>query len=139
MPVIAFTTALLVLKQVLLVVLQGGTRVRTGQFAKEEDARAFRGKAGGDAPIVELAQHVIRNGLENEPIFLILLLVVHGAMPDTDLGPYAWTFVAARYLHALFFLRRSQPMRTIAYMVGFAAMVGLAVQLALYALPQLGG
>ena len=138
-PVIALATAALVLKHLVLIGIQGGIRVAKRRFAREEDARAFRGKPGEDPALATLAQEVIRNGLENEPLFLLLLLVLHQAQPDADLATYAWTFLAARYLHALVFLRRSQPLRTITFAVGLAATVGLAVQLGLYAIPLLRG
>ena len=139
-----FATVVLavVLKQVLTVGFQLTGRLRANRFSYPEDALR-PGSEAGDPPGVVHAQHLIRNSLENEPIFLLMLLTYFLAHMTslTDLASqdawvetasiYAWTFVGARYVHGLTFVVRKQPWRTLSYTIGFLATIGLSVQIAL--------
>lgn len=140
-----FATAVLavLLKQVVSITVQGVGRARTKRFAYPEDTKIVPGSEAGDPQNVVRAQHLIRNSLENEPLFLFILLAYSLAHMQSlaDLNSqdawvstgavYAWTFIGARYLHGVSFLLRLQPLRSLSYAVGLLAAVGLGVQVAL--------
>ena len=133
--VLALTVAAVFFKGVALVCVQVVGRLRTKKLAYEEDCKLLPGSTAGDSEGVVRAQHLIRNSLENEPIFLILLTAYIGFHPEGDGALiYAGTFLAARVVHAICFLLRLQPIRTLAYSLGLLAAAGLATQLVLDAL-----
>lgn len=130
-------------KQVLTINFQLVGRLRAKRFSYPEDTKFVKGSEAGDPPNVVHAQHLIRNSLENEPVFIFVLfayLLAH-MTSMADLGShdewvgsaaiYAWTFLGARYVHALSFVMRLQPLRTLAYSVGLLATIGLGVQVVL--------
>ncbi|MFK8004065.1 MAG: MAPEG family protein [Polyangiales bacterium] len=139
-----FATVVLsiVLKQLLTIGVQLTGRLRSKRFSYPEDA-LLPGSEAGDAPSVVHAQHLIRNSLENEPLFVLVLLTYMLAHMTSlaDLGSqgdwvqsasiYAWTFLGARYVHGLTFVMRKQPWRTLSFSVGLLATIGLAVQVIL--------
>lgn len=124
-------------KHVLTVCVQAASRIRSGRFRHAEDAKLAKAEEG-DPPLAERAQHLIRNSLENEPSFLLVLLAVFALNTDAEFQvtgdqaaaavPYVATFLGARVLHALLFLKRIAGLRTLAYSVGLLATLGLAVQ-----------
>ena len=115
-------TIALFLKSFATAGVQGVVRVRHRTFVRAEDA-AFFGKgatpAAAEHPLVDRAQQVLRNDGENVPLFLALLLAfahVDGRAPLV-LG-YGMTFVLARVVHTLAYLRPTQPLRNRAYLLG---------------------
>jgi glutathione S-transferase len=42
---------------------------------------------------------------------------------------YCWTFTIARLLHTVFYTYHLQPWRALSYGVGYACIVGMAVQI----------
>jgi uncharacterized MAPEG superfamily protein len=124
-------------KHVLTVVAQAGARIRSGRFRHAEDAK-LANASQGDPPLAERAQDLIRNSLENEPAFLLVLFAFFALNTDGEFrvsaysadhaGPYVATFLGARVLHAALFLRRIAGLRTLAYTFGLLATLGLAVQ-----------
>lgn len=140
--VFAMVVLSVVLKQLLTILFQLTGRIRANRFSYPEDALT-PGSEAGDPPAVVHAQHLIRNSLENEPLFLLVLVTYllahmtsmadfasHDAWVETA-SIYAWTFVGARYVHGLMFVVRKQPWRTLSYTVGLLATLGLAVQVIL--------
>lgn len=132
---VALVVAWTHLKLFALAGVQGVTRLATRQFVKPEDA-AFFGR--GVAPAreehvrVQRAQRAIGNELENFPTFA-LALVAHAALG----GSGAWalglgaTFVVARTLHSIAYVRPTQPLRNRAYVIGQLATFTLLVRVAL--------
>lgn len=141
--VFATVVVSVVLKQALTIIWQLIGRMRAKRFSYPEDTKLVPGSKAGDPPGVVHAQHLIRNSLENEPLFMFVLLAYLLAHMTSlaDLTSqnawvqsasiYAWTFVGARYAHGLSFVMRLQPWRTLSYSVGLLATVGLAVQVIL--------
>jgi len=134
----AVTAVSLFFKHLLTVAVQATSRFRAKRFRHAEDAKLVKGEAG-DTPLAERAQHLIRNSLENEPIFLALLFgylavntsdgfQVMAAATGTAVI-YAAVFLGARVLHALLMLRRIAGLRTLVYSVGLLATVGLSAQI----------
>lgn len=134
----AVTTVSLFFKHVLTVTVQATSRFRAKRFRHAEDAKLVKGEAG-DTPLAERGQHLIRNSLENEPIFLALLFGYLAVNTDGSfqvLEPvigtaviYAAVFLGARVVHGLLMLGRVAGLRTLAYSVGLLATLGLCVQI----------
>jgi len=134
----AVTAVSLFFKHVLTVTVQGISRFRSRRFRHAEDAKLVNGEAG-DTPLAERAQHLIRNSLENEPIFLAILFGFLAVNTNSEFQvfatdaraaiPYAATFLGARVVHALLMLFRVAGVRTLAYAVGLFATLGLAAQI----------
>ncbi len=133
----ATATAVLFFKHLLTIFVQAGARIKTGRFRHAEDAKMLNAQVG-DPPLAERGQELIRNSLENEPVFLLLLFSYFSLNTDADFhvfrdvasaaDTYIWVFLGARVVHALLFLRRIGGLRTLAYSVGLLATIGIAVQ-----------
>ena len=81
-------------------------------------------------PLPSSRQNAIRNGLESEVTFVLLLMTYVGA-GQTGAAPYVYAFVGARTAHAACFLLRAQPYRTITFVAATIVILGLAVRTAL--------
>lgn len=106
-------------------------RMRNKGFVNEEDAKSFGGKADPvEHPAVAHALRIQRNDGENIPLFWAvgLVFVLGGASP-TAATWYCWTFTIARIVHWVAYLNHLQPWRAICYFVGYACILGMAVQL----------
>ena len=122
-------------KIALLNIAVGPARMRADAFISPEDARMFgseNSRVDVDFSIAGRIHHAHRNEIENTPVFLLLALafVLAGGSAAT-LSIYGWVFVAARYAHGVFYLVGKQPFRFISFLVGFLAIIGLAVQVVL--------
>jgi uncharacterized MAPEG superfamily protein len=117
----ALTTVALFLKMFSTSIVQGAGRFGANTFVIPEDAR-FYGKtapAAAEAPIVQRAQAVWRDDLENIPIFLFLGLVyILARCWPAGAVIYFSIFVAARILHSIFYFKAMQPWRNFAYDIG---------------------
>lgn len=132
---VAATT--LFFKHVVTVFIQAGARMQTGKFRHPEDAMLLNAQLG-DPPMAERGQALIRNSMENEPVFLLLLFCYFSLNTDGNFDVFGQTtrsattyvqvFIGARVFHALFFLGRKGGWRTAAYGVGLLATIGIAVQ-----------
>lgn len=127
----ALSAVLLFFKMLLVSVYQGYHRIGKMTFRTPEDA-AYMGRqpASEELPQVQRAARAWQNDLENIPAFLALgvAYVWVGASPAAA----AWlfpTFIAARYLHTLFYLAGLQPWRTLAYTVGIVCMGVMSYQI----------
>lgn len=129
------SASLLFFKMLANSLVQGYYRMAHARFVTPEDAAAFGqltgralAPAAAEHPMVLRAAQCWRNDLENIPMFLLLCLgyVLAGGEARATLI-YCATFVLARTLHTLFFLLQLQPWRTIAYLLGLFATLGLAV------------
>jgi uncharacterized MAPEG superfamily protein len=107
-------------------------RLRNKGFVNPEDARTF-GAPGAEPmehPAVAHALRIQRNDGENIPLFFAvgLIYVLSGASPF-GAAVYCWTFTLARILHTVAYTLRLQPWRALCYGVGYACILGMAVQI----------
>ena len=128
---VAYVAAAFVLlaKFVVMVSLQGATRIRTKRFQYAEDASHWQGDhVAEESDLVVRAQRVLRNDGEGQPYFLVFgaVYVALGATPWA-----AWLYFPAyaltRVLHAWYMLRARQPQRNRAFGAGLVTLVALAV------------
>ncbi|MFZ5895009.1 MAG: MAPEG family protein [Myxococcota bacterium] len=120
-------TVILFVKMFALSLYQGVLRMRSRSFLNPEDAR-FVGKpalAEELAPVRRAAQAWL-NDLENIPAFFALGLVYVLSSASPSAAPWLMvTFTIARIVHSVVFLRRVQPWRTIAYVVGVGCLFAM--------------
>lgn len=141
--VFAYVTSLacFFLKYSITIALQGRRRALTKRFRWAEDAAAFGGSsAEGDDPLVERAQHLLRNEGESLPFFFAagFVWVALGAEGRIVAAVFA-VFVVARFLHAWFLLRPKQPARVRAFAVSQLVLLGIVVDMARLAVAKLPG
>ena len=106
-------------------------RVRNKGFVNPEDAASFGGATSEqEHPAVAHALRIQRNDLENIPLFWAvgLLFVLNGASPSAAWW-YCWTFTLARLGHWVAYLNHLQPWRAIFYGLGYACILGMAIQI----------
>lgn len=125
--VYALTCSILVLHMFFLGFWTGATRARRKSFVNPEDTSD--GKiAEAEHPDVLRVKRAHMNAIENVPLFFAigLLYALSGA---STLGAqaYCYTFLGARILHSIFYLRGIQPFRSIAYGIGALATLGMLV------------
>ncbi len=115
-----------------LVTLAFGTivlRNKSGSTTLPEDAAKF-GSAlvERDVPAVERVKRAHGNALENElPFLAIGLVYVLVGASGTGAIIYFATFIGARLLHSVFYLAKLQPFRSLMFVVGALALVGMSV------------
>jgi uncharacterized membrane protein YecN with MAPEG domain len=122
------TAFVLLAKLVVIVSLQGATRMRTRRFQYAEDARHWKGDlVAEESDLIVRAQRVLRNDSEGQFYFLAFgaTYVALGATPWA-----AWLYFPAyaltRIVHAWSMLRARQPLRNRAFGAGLATLVALA-------------
>ena len=127
---VAYLAAVAVLfaKLVVMISLQGATRIRTKKFQYSEDARHWNGdRVAEENDAIVRAQRVLRNDSEGQPYFFVFgaVYVALGATPWA-----AWLYFPAyaltRLLHAWYMLRGRQPHRNRAFGAGLVTLVALA-------------
>ena len=114
-------TVALFMKMLATAMFQGQQRMKHKVFTKPEDAKAYgNGEAQTEElPSVDRAQRALRNDLENIPIFLFLgLAYIQLGCWSTGALIYMPVFVLARIGHTLFYIRPTQPHRTLSYSIG---------------------
>lgn len=128
--VVAYVAAAFILfaKFVVMVSVQGATRLRTRRFQYAEDASHWHGEhVALESDLIVRAQRALRNDSEGQPYFLVFgaVYVALGAAPWA-----AWLYFPAyaltRVLHAWFMLRAQQPHRNRAFGAGLVILVVLA-------------
>ncbi len=131
--IFALSAVLLFFKMMVVVCLQGYYRISQRHFALPEDARFFGKDAEvkeADLQIVQRAQNCLRNDGENIPFFLVLgAIYLFLEIWPTGVLIYFPAFVIARYLHTLFYLRPTQPLRNRVYSLGVLANLCLAIHI----------
>jgi uncharacterized MAPEG superfamily protein len=122
----AFAVALWA-KGLALSAVQVRARVHARAFARPEDAAMLRLSPAPEPAVAARAGDAWRNETENGPFALALAAaaVLVGA-PWPALAFACGAFVIARLLHARAALDAAQPLRTLAWLAGQAAMAGLA-------------
>jgi len=106
------------------------TRMRNKGFVNAEDAKAFGGTPSEqEHPAVAHALRIQRNDGENIPLFWAvgLVFVLSGASANGAWW-YCWTFTLARLVHWIAYLNHLQPWRAICYGIGYACILGMAIQ-----------
>jgi len=128
----AFVIALLALflKLTLTSMLQVVSRFRSRAFTVPEDA-ALMGIAPRteESPFVRRCGNVLRNDVENLPVFFALALayVLSGAPAGTAQVLFG-AYVALRYAHTVVYLKGLQPWRMLTYLAGMMVCWIIAVR-----------
>ena len=127
----ALTAIILALKMSAISIVQGRARTQAKKFLNPEDARTLGGESvTEEVEMVLRGGRAWRNDLENIPIFLILgWIYVAAGLSTTLFIIYCAVFVIARILHTICYLNAVQPLRTISFVVGSLAMLGLIINL----------
>src|SRR5262245_11656968 len=105
-------------------------RTRGKVVVNKEDARVVKGGEAAETehPNVLRVHRAHRNALENIAVFWAIGLI-YALTGPTALGAkaYFFTFTAARWLHTFFYLKAIQPFRTISFVVGALALLGMMI------------
>jgi prostaglandin-E synthase 1 len=114
---------------ILLAFWTGTVRAMKKQFVNPEDAKLNKADASEvEHPDVLRTKRAHQNALENAvPFFAVGALYVATGASVTGAKAYCFTFLAARLLHSVFYLRGIQPFRTISFAIGALATLGMAV------------
>jgi uncharacterized MAPEG superfamily protein len=124
----ALSSVLVGLNMIVLAGITGAARGNTKSFNNPEDARG--------APLnveherVSRLRRAHQNAIESAVMFapIGLLYVLSGAT-ETGARAYCFTYALARILHSVVYLAGKQPWRTIMYVIGTLAIVGMMVHL----------
>jgi uncharacterized MAPEG superfamily protein len=129
--VYAVSAALLCLNLLGLWLWSGLVRSRTRTLINTEDARLLAGRTmvERDPPEVARVLRAHANAMANivPVLFLGFLYVLLGAGRTGALA-YFGVFILARYVHSVAYVAGLQPWRTVSYVLGLLATVGLLVQ-----------
>lgn len=125
----AVASTTIALELVALALLTGTVRVKKSTYVNPEDAKAAKGtKVDFEPEEIARVKRAHANLLENAvPFFVVGALFVASGATRTAALAYFGTFVAARVLHAVFYLWGRQPFRTLSFGVGVLAVIGMAV------------
>lgn len=125
----ALASVLVALKTLASGIYTSSIRIRKGVYISPEDY-AFQGRqpAASADEEVERARRMHRNDLEAGVPFALVGLVYALTGPTTaGLWICFGGFTVARILHGIFYARQMMPHRTIAFGVGFAVTVWMAL------------
>ena len=124
----ALVAALTAVHMFLLALWTGTVRVQRKQWVNPEDAKLNKGdQAEQDHADVQRVKRAHQNAMENAlPFFAIGLLYALTAPTKTAAQAYFFTFLGARLLHSVFYLWGRQPFRTLMFVTGVFAMLGMA-------------
>jgi uncharacterized membrane protein YecN with MAPEG domain len=108
--------------------MQVGIRVRSRRYGRQEDARMMGYPPAQEDERIERLASAWRNELEASPAFLALAIayVLDGGS-STPFWIICMVFVAARYSQAWAQFTLRQPHRIVAFLVGFAASISMAL------------
>ncbi|MCB9697565.1 MAG: MAPEG family protein [Alphaproteobacteria bacterium] len=125
--------AALVLKNVGIAVLTAGARTVAKKYINPEDARLLGGDTQSDDR-VERFRRAHAHSTENDYAFMVLYVLFQMSGADAfALQAYGYTYLFARLAHLLCYAAALQPFRTLSFLVGTLATVGVAVQLLMVA------
>ena len=132
----AICSAILGMHLIALALWTGTVRVLRKTWINAEDARLNKGtQAETDHPDVQRAKRAHMNAIENAiPFFVIGYLYVLTAPSATAATLYFATFTGARLLHSVFYLLGRQPFRTLMFVAGVLATLGMGVKVLIVAL-----
>jgi uncharacterized MAPEG superfamily protein len=139
--VYALTAAFVSVHMILLDSWGGATRARTKTAVNVEDTSTVAKGAQlveSDPPEVARVMRAHRNMVANGLPFLLLGLVwvLLGAERNTALALFA-TFAGARVVHTIAYLAGKQPFRTLSFVIGQLAVLGVVIQVVRAALALL--
>lgn len=125
----AITALVLILNLIVLWAMSGTVRASTKTALNAEDAALFKGThVESDPPAVARVLRAHANAAASIYPFLILGLVYVLAGGAYLPAVIIFTvFVIARIAHSIFYLRASQPWRTISFSVGGIAILALMI------------
>lgn len=124
----ALVSALLAVQLLVLGSWTSAARAKRKTFLNPEDAALSKvDGAEAEHPDVLRAKRAHTNALENSVVFFVLG-ALYVAMQGSKTGAqvYFFTFLGARVLHSLFYLLGKQPFRTLSFVVGALACLGMA-------------
>jgi uncharacterized MAPEG superfamily protein len=129
----ALAATIVALHLILLALWTGTVRVFKKAYVNPEDAKLNKAdQVEADHPDVQRAKRAHQNALENAvPFFLIGFLFASTGPSKQAQLIYFGTFVAARILHSIFYLWGKQPFRTLMFVIGVLATIGMGVQVIL--------
>jgi uncharacterized MAPEG superfamily protein len=107
----------------------GTVRMARKQWVNPEDAALNKGVAvATEDEVLARVKRAHMNALENAvPFFVVGALYAASGPSKTAALIYFGTFTAARLLHSIVYLWGRQPFRTISFLVGVLAVVGMGV------------
>lgn len=129
----AATVVVVSLHMILLDAYSGVVRTRSKTAVNPEDAAAFApgiAVVDADPPVVARVMRAHRNLVANALPFLLLGLVwVSLGATFTWAAALFGVFVVARLAHSIAYVRGAQPWRTVFFLLGQLALVGVVVQI----------
>jgi uncharacterized MAPEG superfamily protein len=128
----ATCSAILAVKMLLSGSYTTAMRLGNKGFVNDEDAKTFGAPSANavELPAVAHALRIQRNDGENIPLFFAIgLIYVLSGASAFGAAVYCWTFTIARLLHTVAYTYHLQPWRALCYGVGYACIVGMAVQI----------
>jgi glutathione S-transferase len=132
----AIAASVLGIHLLLLALWTGTVRAQRKTFVNPEDAKLNKSTpVEEDHPDVLRVKRAHMNAIENDiPFFVIGLLYALTAPSRTGALAYFGVFVATRLLHTAFYLAGRQPFRTMMFVLGLLATVGMGVHVIRFAL-----
>jgi len=130
-----FYCTILVLKMLAMAPLTGRQRFRKKVFSNPEDIGAFKGKVKFDDPDVERVRRGHLNDLENILPFITIALFYTLTNPTAFVAVNLFrVYTVARILHTFVYtvVVMPQPSRALAFTVGYAIKIYMAVQVILH-------
>jgi uncharacterized MAPEG superfamily protein len=115
--------------------LNAAVRVKTKTAINPEDKTKDARVVEEDVGDVQRANRVWRNAFANTiPFLIVAFLFVLTRAEKLDAVIYFSVFAGARVLHAVVYMLGKQPWRTIFFLLGQAATIGLAYHVVRYAI-----
>lgn len=125
----ALVSSLLAVQLILLAFWVGTLRTMRKQYTNPEDKAVIKGAlADTDHADVLRAKRAHLNALENAvPFFAVGALYAASSPSLMGEQVYFFTFLGARVLHSVFYFWGRQPFRTLTFVIGALATLGMAV------------
>lgn len=136
MKLYAITATIVALHLIGLAVVTAIVRGKHKVFLNPEDAKTFKGDpAEAEHPKVARVKRAHLNLIENAIPFLVVGFLYALTNPSAlGANAYFWTFVGARLLHSVVYIAEKQPFRTLMFLIGALATVGMAVHVLRFAI-----
>lgn len=134
--VYAIVAVALALQSIALAFGTAAVRTKRKQIVNPEDAAVVKGGKveAVDHPDVQRVKRAHQNLLENiVPFYAVGLLYALTNPSALGAQAYCYTFLGTRLLHSVFYLWGRQPFRTLAFVVGVLALLGMCVHVLRFA------
>ena len=120
-------TAVLCLQLLGLAFYTAAVRAKRKVFVNAEDKPADGTVADADHPDVLRVKRAHQNAIENAvPFFAVGLIYALSGPSHLGAQAYFYTFLGARLLHSVFYVIGKQPFRTMTFVIGALATIGMA-------------